>query len=75
MFEGLVSGILKKYLGQFIVGLDANNLGISVFSGKLKLENLQINPQALENAGLKLPITIKSGVLGKLVSGPVCILG
>jgi hypothetical protein len=70
MFEGLVSGILKKYLGQFIVGLDANNLGISVFSGKLKLENLQINPQALENAGLKLPITIKSGVLGKLeISG------
>ena len=70
MFEGVIAGILKQYLGQFVLGLDANQLGISVFSGKLKLENLQISPDAFKNAGIKLPITLKAGSLGMLeISG------
>ena len=70
MFEGLVAGILKQYLGQFVLGLDADQLGISVFSGTLSLKNLDISPSALENAGIKQPITIKAGTLGKLeISG------
>ena len=70
MFEGLVAGILKQYLGQFVLGLDADQLDISVFSGTLSLKNLDISPSALENAGIKQPITIKAGTLGKLeISG------
>ena len=55
---------LNKYLGKYCYGLDPQSLKISVFKGDVELRNLQLKPEAL--ADLNLPITVKSGLLGKL---------
>ena len=43
MFEDLVSSLLSKYLGEFVKGLERENLKISLFSGKVHLNNLVFN--------------------------------
>lgn len=64
MLEGQVAFYLNKYLGKYCYGLDPQSLKISVFKGDVELRNLQLKPEAL--ADLNLPITVKSGLLGKL---------
>lgn len=64
MFEAQVAFYLNKYLGQYVSGLDAESLKISVWKGDVELRNLVLKPEAL--AGLNLPITVKSGLLGRL---------
>ncbi|GBF99654.1 hypothetical protein Rsub_12473 [Raphidocelis subcapitata] len=64
MFEAQVAFYLNKYLGQYVSGLDAESLKISVWKGDVELRNLLLKPEAL--AGLNLPITVKAGLLGKL---------
>jgi hypothetical protein len=59
-----VAFYLNKYLGRYVSGLDAESLKISVWKGDVELRNLLLKPEAL--AGLNLPITVKSGLLGKL---------
>lgn len=59
-----VAFYLNKYLGQYVSGLDAESLKISVWKGDVELRNLLLKPEAL--AGLNLPITVKAGLLGKL---------
>jgi len=39
VLEGLVSGILVKYLGDYVVGLQAENLRLGIFSGDVSLAN------------------------------------
>ena len=57
MFEGKVTELLRQYLGDYIIGLDKENLGISVLKGKIKLENQRIRPDALNK--LDLPIKVR----------------
>lgn len=64
MFEAQVAFYLNKYLGRYVAGLDAESLKISVWKGDVELRNLLLKPEAL--AGLNLPITVKSGLLGRL---------
>ena len=64
MFEAQVLYYLNQYLGQYVKGLDLQALRISVFKGDLELRNLQLKPEALNK--LKLPITVKAGLLGSL---------
>jgi vacuolar protein sorting-associated protein 13A/C len=64
MFEAQVAFYLNQYLGRYVSGLDAESLKISVWKGDVELRNLLLKPEAL--AGLNLPITVKSGLLGKL---------
>lgn len=73
MFEAQVAYYLNKYLGQFLTGLDAESLRISVWKGDVELRNLGLRPEALQ--GLDLPITVKSGLLGKLTLkvGEACV--
>ena len=66
MFEGLFTSILKQYLGKFVLGLDEDQLGISVWAGKIRFEQLAISPNAIEAVGIKLPISVKAGVIGLL---------
>ena len=40
MFEGLITGVLNRVLGDFIENLDANQLNISLMKGDVLLENL-----------------------------------
>eukprot|EP01025_Chloroclados_australasicus_P001122 TRINITY_DN10334_c0_g1_i3.p2 TRINITY_DN10334_c0_g1~~TRINITY_DN10334_c0_g1_i3.p2 ORF type:complete len:160 (-),score=29.58 TRINITY_DN10334_c0_g1_i3:47-478(-) len=64
MFEAQVAYYLNRYLGQYVQGLDPESLKISVWSGNVTLRNLKLKPEAL--ADLNLPVTVKSGMLGKL---------
>ena len=59
MLEGIVSTILSTYLGDYVVGLEKQNLSLNIFGGHVVLENLQLKKEAL--ADLQLPITIKEG--------------
>ena len=70
MLEAQVLYYLNRYLGAYVKGLDPEALRISVFKGDLELRNLQLKPEALQK--LKLPITVKAGLLGslKLKVGP-----
>lgn len=64
MFEAQVAFYLNAYLGKYVYGLDAQALRISVWQGDVELRNLQLKPEALQD--LNLPITVKSGLLGRL---------
>jgi vacuolar protein sorting-associated protein 13A/C len=64
MFEAQVVGLLQQFLGKYVFGLDAESLKISVWRGDVELRNLRLKPEALEE--LQLPITVKSGLLGRL---------
>eukprot|EP00755_Sulcionema_specki_P021014 Sspe_Gene.12885::Locus_4420_Transcript_1_1_Confidence_1.000_Length_11390::g.12885::m.12885/K19525/VPS13A_C; vacuolar protein sorting-associated protein 13A/C len=61
----IVAPIVAKYTDQYIEGLDATNLQLSVFSGSIELQNLSLRREAL--AELNLPIDVVRGTLGKLV--------
>ena len=48
MFEKLLENILKKYLGQFLEGIDSNNLSLGVWSGNVMIENVKLKPDILK---------------------------
>lgn len=64
MFEAQVAYYLNKYLGQYLYGVDAESLKISVLRGDVELRNLKLKPEALQE--LDLPIVVKAGLLGRL---------
>jgi len=64
MFEGIVSDLLVKYLGQYLKDFNKENLRIGIWSGDVVLENLEIREDALNQ--LNVPFGIKKGFLGKL---------
>ena len=47
MFESVIAYILNKYLAGYIGELDYKNLQLGLFSGKLTLNNIKIQPSAL----------------------------
>lgn len=59
MIEGLVAALLSRFLGDFVNGLERENLRIGILSGEVTLENLELKKEALQN--FDLPITVKSG--------------
>ncbi|KAJ9533703.1 hypothetical protein QJQ45_026839, partial [Haematococcus lacustris] len=63
MFEAQVAFYLRKYLGKYVHGLDADALKLSVWSGDVSLHGLQLRPEALEE--LDLPITVPWARLGR----------
>lgn len=64
MFERWVASLLNQQLGKYLHGLDGESLRISVWNGNVELRNLSLRADALQE--LDLPITVKSGLLGKL---------
>lgn len=64
MFEGYVASLLNKYLGEFIEGIDQEQLRIGVWGGNVKLQNLQVRPSCLDF--LHLPVDLKFGSVGTL---------
>ena len=71
MFEGQLAYYLNRYLGSYVYGLDPQSLKVSVFSGDVVLNNLQLKPSAL--ADLNLPLSVKSGLLGRLTLKVACL--
>jgi vacuolar protein sorting-associated protein 13A/C len=64
MFKNQIVFYLNKYLGEYVYGLDAESLRISLWQGDVELKNLQLKPEALQK--LDLPIHVKAGLLGRL---------
>ena len=64
MWESLVSSLLTRYFGKYLRGLESENLRVSLTSGEVTLENVALKTSALDD--LLLPITIKSGSVGRL---------
>lgn len=54
-----MAALLSRFLGDFVKGLEKENLRIGILSGDVTLENLELKKEALQN--FDLPITIKSG--------------
>lgn len=57
--ESLAVSILSKYLGTYVKGLLRENLNLSLSSGDVTLENLELRREALDD--LELPITVRGG--------------
>ncbi|XP_043709636.1 uncharacterized protein LOC122658659 isoform X2 [Telopea speciosissima] len=64
MFEAHVLHLLRKYLGEYVHGLSAEALRISVWKGDVVLKDLKLKAEALNL--LKLPVTVKAGFVGTI---------
>ena len=64
MLEGLVSWILKTYIGKY-VNVNQDKLSIGLLSGVVELENASLKLDAL-NKNERFPFSIKFGHIGKI---------
>ncbi|KAK4798434.1 hypothetical protein SAY86_030760 [Trapa natans] len=64
MFEAHVLHLLRRYLGEYVHGLSAEALRISVWKGDVVLKDLKLKSEALNS--LKLPLTVKAGFVGTI---------
>ncbi|KAK8134964.1 vacuolar protein sorting-associated protein 13 [Apiospora sp. TS-2023a] len=64
MLEGLVAGLLNRFLGMYVKNFDPAQLKVGIWSGDVKLRNLELRKEALDQ--LKLPINVAAGHLGEL---------
>ncbi|KAM3559636.1 hypothetical protein MY1884_003345 [Beauveria asiatica] len=64
MLEGLVAGLLNRFLGMYVKNFDPTQLKVGIWSGDVKLRNLELRREALDQ--LKLPINVVHGHLGDL---------
>ncbi|KAK3196447.1 Vacuolar protein sorting-associated protein 13 [Lecanicillium sp. MT-2017a] len=64
MLEGLVAGLLNRFLGMYVKNFDPTQLKVGIWSGDVKLRNLELRREALDQ--LKLPINVMHGHLGEL---------
>ena len=64
MLEGLVANLLNRFLGMYVKNFDANQLNVGIWSGDVKLRNLELRREALDQ--LHLPVNVVEGHLGQL---------
>ncbi|KAJ5665895.1 uncharacterized protein N7477_008343 [Penicillium maclennaniae] len=64
MLEGLVASLLNRFLGIYVKNFDAKQLNIGIWSGDVKLRNLELRREALDQ--LHLPLNVVEGHLGQL---------
>lgn len=64
MLEGLVAGLLNRFLGMYVKNFDPGQLRVGIWSGDVILRDLELRREALDQ--LKLPINVAEGHLGKL---------
>ncbi|KAJ5532503.1 hypothetical protein N7494_009055 [Penicillium frequentans] len=64
MLEGLVANLLNRFLGIYVKNFDAKQLNIGIWSGDVKLRNLELRREALDQ--LHLPLNVVEGHLGQL---------
>ena len=65
MLEGLVANLLNRFLGMYVKNFDPKQLNVGIWSGDVKLKNLELRREALDQ--LHLPINVVEGHLGQLV--------
>jgi vacuolar protein sorting-associated protein 13A/C len=64
MLEGLVANLLNRFLGMYVQNFDAKQLNVGIWSGDVKLRNLELRKEALDQ--LHLPLNVVQGHLGSL---------
>jgi vacuolar protein sorting-associated protein 13A/C len=64
MLEGLVANLLNRFLGMYVQNFDAKQLNVGIWSGDVKLKNLELRREALDQ--LRLPLNVVEGHLGQL---------
>lgn len=64
MLESLVAGLLNRFLGMYVKNFDPTQLKVGIWSGDVKLSDLELRREALDQ--LKLPINVVEGHLGQL---------
>jgi vacuolar protein sorting-associated protein 13A/C len=64
MLEGVVANLLNRFLGIYVKNFDAKQLNIGIWSGDVKLRNLELRREALDQ--LHLPLNVVEGHLGEL---------
>lgn len=64
MLEGLVSNLLNRFLGMYVQNFDPKQLNVGIWSGDVKLRDLQLRREALDQ--LRLPLNVVEGHLGSL---------
>ncbi|KAA8648687.1 hypothetical protein EYZ11_008781 [Aspergillus tanneri] len=64
MLEGIVANLLNRFLGIYVKNFDAKQLNIGIWSGDVKLRNLELRREALDQ--LHLPLNVVEGHLGEL---------
>ena len=64
MLEGLVSNLLNRVLGIYLQNFDPKQLSIGIWNGDVKLRNLQLRKEALDQ--LHLPLNVVEGHIGAL---------
>ena len=65
MFEKLIEQLILKYLGDYIEGIDPDNLSLGLWSGTLSLEKIKLKAKAIDD--LKLPFKLSFGLINKLI--------
>ena len=64
MTQSFASSVIDLLIGEYIEGLDQQQLELDVLSGHLLLQNISIKQTALQT--LQLPVFIKAGLIGKV---------
>ena len=64
MFESILEKILLNNFGQFITGLDRNNLHLGVWAGDIVIENVNLKPDVIDM--LDIPINLRFSTIGRL---------
>ena len=64
MFESLVSGLLNSILNTYIDDIDSDQVGASIYSGKLSLYNLSLKPTLFDDT--PLPFQLEYGNVGRI---------
>ena len=62
--EKAVQDVLQKVLGAYVRGFDEGGISFSLWNGEVRLNNLELKPEAL--AGLKMPVEIVGAFVGEL---------
>ena len=68
MFEKLLERIIMSYFGDFLNGIDQNNLHVGIWSGNISIDNVSLNEHKINALLLasKLPFQLKYSHIGSL---------
>jgi len=64
MLEGLVATLLNRFLGMYVKNFNAKDLNVGIWSNEVKLRNLELRREALDQ--LHLPVNVVEGHVGNL---------
>lgn len=64
MLESLVANLLNRFLGMYVQNFDPKQLNVGIWSGDVKLRNMELRREALDQ--LRLPLNVVEGHLGQL---------